>query len=144
MQAVAPQSSDSNPLEDGPQSRPSKHQHVLACTLCQQRKVKCDRRLPCANCVKSRTQCVPATLAPRRRRRFPERALLDRLRNYESLLRKNDIPFDSLQPPQGKDSPNTIVADDSHDEQVAEVASELSTSSITNENKGGHQTKYSL
>lgn len=145
MQTVSLQGDGGRSLQEAPQLRPSKHQRVLACTLCQQRKVKCDRRLPCANCVKSRAQCVPATLAPRqRRRRYPERALLDRLRGYEALLRRNDIPFDSLQPAPCNDSPDTIVGDDSHDEQVAEVASELSTSSITPENKVGPQLKYKI
>ena len=70
---------------------------VLACVLCQQRKVKCDRRFPCANCVKASAQCVQATLAPRqRRRRFPERELLERLQWYEGLLRENHISFEPL------------------------------------------------
>ena len=78
-----------------PSSSTAKPQRVLACVLCQQRKVKCDRRFPCANCIGSHAQCVPAaTLPPRkRRRRFPERELLDRLRGYESLLRQNNIKF---------------------------------------------------
>lgn len=71
-----------------------KPQRVLACVLCQQRKVKCDRNFPCANCTKNQAQCVPATLARRRRRRrFPERDLLDRLHTYEDLLRQNNIAF---------------------------------------------------
>ncbi|KAL4868377.1 hypothetical protein BDV12DRAFT_102825 [Aspergillus spectabilis] len=70
---------------------------VLSCVLCQQRKVRCDRTVPCANCVKSKAQCVPGHLIPRRRkRRFPERELLDRLRRYENLLRQHDIRFDPL------------------------------------------------
>lgn len=71
---------------------------VLACVLCQQRKVKCDRKFPCANCVKHRAQCVPvATRAPRqRRRRFAERDLLDKLHSYESLLRQHHIEFEPL------------------------------------------------
>lgn len=78
-------------------SLPLKPQRVLACVLCQQRKVKCDRKFPCANCVKSQAQCVPATLTRRRkRRRFPERELLDRLRNYEELLRQNNISFNPI------------------------------------------------
>lgn len=73
-----------------------KSQRVLACALCQQRKVKCDRKFPCANCVRAGTQCVP-TSAPRpRRRRFPERELLDRIRHYEGLLCKNSIIFEPL------------------------------------------------
>lgn len=94
-------------------------QRILACVQCQQRKVKCDRKFPCANCVKARAQCVPAnTLPPRqRRRRFPERELLERLRRYEGLLRQNNIDFEPLHTPavvkaspssedRGYDSPN--------------------------------------
>ena len=40
---------------------------------------------------------MPATLGPRRRRRrFPERELLERLRRYEDMLRQNDIKFEPL------------------------------------------------
>ena len=83
---------------DLPTSKAAKPQRVLACVLCQQRKVKCERKFPCSNCIKSGAKCVPAsTLGPRqRRRRFPERELLDRLRHYEDLLRENNIQFESL------------------------------------------------
>jgi hypothetical protein len=77
--------------------RPAKPVRVLACVLCQQRKVKCNREFPCTNCIKARAQCVPATqLARRRRRRLPENDLLGRLRHYEELLNKNDIPFEPI------------------------------------------------
>lgn len=78
----------------------TKPQRVLACVLCQQRKVKCDRTFPCANCTRVGVQCVPAnTLGPRqRRRRFPERELLERLRHYEDLLRRHSIDFEPLHP----------------------------------------------
>lgn len=81
-----------------PSSQVAKPQRVLACLLCQQRKVKCDRKFPCANCIRFNAQCVPATtLGPRqRRRRFAERELLDRLRHYESLLRHSNIKFEPL------------------------------------------------
>ncbi|ROV91862.1 hypothetical protein VMCG_09183 [Cytospora schulzeri] len=86
-----------------------KPQRVLACVLCQQRKVKCDRKFPCANCLRAGVHCVPAnTLYPRqRRRRFPERELLERLRNYEDLLHQNEIDFEPLHPP----IPTSAVAD---------------------------------
>ena len=73
---------------------------VLACVLCQKRKVKCDRRFPCANCLRVGVQCVPAiALTTRqRRRRFSERELLERLQDYEKLLRQNDIDFEPLHP----------------------------------------------
>ncbi|KAJ4319332.1 hypothetical protein N0V84_006417 [Fusarium piperis] len=73
-----------------------KSQRILACILCQQRKVKCDRRFPCANCVRHQARCVPATQTRPRRRRFPERELLDRLRKYEDLLRQNRVKFEPL------------------------------------------------
>ncbi|CAK7234657.1 hypothetical protein SBRCBS47491_009022 [Sporothrix bragantina] len=70
---------------------------VLACVMCQQRKVKCNRKFPCNNCIRLGVHCVPATLNPRRRRRrFPERELLDRVRRYEMLLRQNNVRFESL------------------------------------------------
>ncbi|KAL9107650.1 MAG: hypothetical protein Q9227_007457 [Pyrenula ochraceoflavens] len=78
----------------------SSRKRVLACVLCQQRKVKCDRKFPCANCVKADAQCVPAAPLPRqRRRRFPERELLDKLRHYEGLLRENNIEFEPVHVP---------------------------------------------
>ena len=81
---------------DSPAGKP---QRVLACQACQQRKVKCDRRFPCANCVRSQAQCVPAGLVPRqRRRRFPERELLARIRHYESVLQQHKISFEPLHP----------------------------------------------
>ncbi|KAK4934878.1 hypothetical protein LTR10_023951 [Elasticomyces elasticus] len=88
-----------------------KPQRVLACVLCQQRKIRCDRRFPCANCVKANAQCVPATLVPRqRRRRVPERDLLERIRRYETLLRQNKIDFEPLHPSKAeKTSPNEDV-----------------------------------
>ncbi|EFE34937.1 C6 transcription factor, putative [Trichophyton benhamiae CBS 112371] len=73
-----------------------RHQRVLACVQCQQRKVKCQRSFPCANCVRASVPCEQATR--QRRRRFPERELLARLRHYETLLRQHKIEFDPLHP----------------------------------------------
>lgn len=91
-------------------SGPSTPQRVLACILCQQRKVKCDRKFPCANCTKFRAQCVPATASRRRRQRFSERELLNRIRKYEDLLRRNGIKFKPLHGDgdvgKGSESPN--------------------------------------
>ena len=81
---------------------------VLACMRCQQRKLKCERRFPCANCVTTGSDCVPTPVMPRqRRRRFTERELLDRIRRYEGLLQQNDIMFEPLHP----DGMNVIKAD---------------------------------
>ncbi|KAI1334248.1 hypothetical protein F5Y15DRAFT_297528 [Xylariaceae sp. FL0016] len=75
---------------------PLKPQRVLACVLCQQRKVRCDRKFPCANCIKHQAHCVPSTQNRPRRRRFPEKELLEQLRKYEDLLRENRIKFEPL------------------------------------------------
>lgn len=112
-------------------NQPSKSQRVLACVLCQQRKIKCDRKFPCANCTKSQASCVPATLMPRRRRRmFPERELLDRLRRYEDLLRQNNIQFESLPENSTAENqfPNVVGADDSDDQHPASTPSTVAKS----------------
>ncbi|CAG7949912.1 unnamed protein product [Penicillium nalgiovense] len=85
------------PISPSEQTATAKARRVLACVLCQQRKIKCDRTFPCANCVRAGEQCKQAIR--QRRRRFPERELLARLRHYESLLRKHNIKFDPLHTP---------------------------------------------
>lgn len=91
-----------------------KIQRVLACVLCQQRKVKCDRKFPCKNCIGSRVQCIPAATLPQRprRRRFPERELLDRVRQYETLLRQKGIDFEPLHKGSSNSDIRSHVVDD--------------------------------
>jgi hypothetical protein len=64
-----------------------------ACVLCQRRKVKCDRSLPCSGCTKARTQCeYRDPLPPRRRKKkLPEVEMAARLKRYEEILRKSGI-----------------------------------------------------
>ncbi|KXG53457.1 Transcription factor [Penicillium griseofulvum] len=82
------------PTSASEQTVTAKTQRTLACVLCQQRKIKCDRTFPCINCVRACVQCKQATR--QRRRRFPEKELLERLRYYERLLRLNNIKFNPL------------------------------------------------
>lgn len=128
-----------------PSSQPPKPQRVLACIRCQQRKVKCDRRFPCANCTKSRAQCVPATQLSRarRKRRFPERELLDRLHNYESLLRQNNIQFESLHDGLGGGKQDLDIqgGDDSDEEQGG---ADHSSPATTIKSERGYEAKYAL
>ena len=69
-----------------------------SCVLCQQRKVRCDRRKPCANCVKANVECkVVPPQPPRRRRKKPhERDLIDRLKKYEALLAQHGVNFEPI------------------------------------------------
>ncbi|KAF2482744.1 hypothetical protein BDY17DRAFT_165541 [Neohortaea acidophila] len=70
---------------------------ALACVACRQRKLRCNRQTPCANCTRSGSTCVPGSTAQRQRKpRFPERQLLNCIRSYESLLRQHKIPFQPL------------------------------------------------
>jgi len=59
---------------------------ILACVLCQHRKIKCDRNFPCANCTKANVKCTPSTPAPARKRRRPNQDLQERLARCEELL----------------------------------------------------------
>ncbi|KAI0120213.1 fungal-specific transcription factor domain-containing protein [Nemania sp. FL0031] len=67
-------------------STPGKTPRILACVLCQNRKIKCDRHSPCSNCVKANVTCTPSTPAPPRKRRRPNQDLQQRLARCEELL----------------------------------------------------------
>lgn len=109
---------------------PGKQQRVLACVSCQQRKVRCDRHFPCAHCLRAGTPCVPAALVPRqRRRRFPERDLLQRLRHYEDLLRQNNVDFQPLHPT----SPASATAMSAEQPSLAAAAAAADTKTQGNE-----------
>ncbi len=70
-----------------------------ACVLCQQRKVKCDRTVPCSACTKSRVECVYRDLAPprRRKRRTPEDLLIAKVKRYEELLKNAGVKVDNVE-----------------------------------------------
>lgn len=56
--------------------RSDKASRVLACVLCQHRKIKCDRTMPCSNCVKVRHVLCSRRLArPKLARRQQHRSL---------------------------------------------------------------------
>jgi hypothetical protein len=136
--------SDNSPVA-GHSSQPQKPARVLACVLCQQRKVKCDRKFPCANCIRLQVQCVPAALVRRqRKRRFPERELLDRLRKYENLLRQNHVKFEPLHkdPAVDKDSPNTGTTFDSDEEKPEGLTPEASSPLTRVKSEREYEAKY--
>lgn len=78
---------------------------------------------------------MPATLTPRgrRRRRFPERELLERLHKYEDMLRQQNIKFEPLHKDQAreKEFPSTQGADESDNEQFEVVGLEGGPPSTT-------------
>ncbi|KPM42801.1 hypothetical protein AK830_g3739 [Neonectria ditissima] len=65
-----------------------------ACSLCARRKVKCDKRDPCSNCLKAQAQCsYEAPIPSRPRKRAADEDLLARLALYEDLMRKHSVDF---------------------------------------------------
>ncbi len=90
---------------------------------------------------------MPATLAQRRRRRrFPDRALLERLHKYEDLLRQNNIAFEPLHEDSAREreSFNAQSGYDSDNEQSQVVGPDLSTPSTTVKSERGYEAKYAL
>ncbi|KAI1423634.1 fungal-specific transcription factor domain-containing protein [Xylaria sp. FL1777] len=65
--------------------------HLRSCVLCRQRKVKCDRRQPCSNCVRTGSNCVHppgAGRAAKRPRQAVDTRVLDRLAQLETTIRR--------------------------------------------------------
>lgn len=114
-------------------STPGKSKRLLACMECQRRKIKCDHEMPCSNCMRLKLQCVPATQqARRRRRKYPEKLLLDRLRHYESLLQQSKIAFQPLRAPES-DTQSMYDEDGDEDLTKDEKARRQEATIISNE-----------
>lgn len=66
----------------------SGHLNPRSCVTCRRRKVRCDKKQPCSNCVRQHIPChFPAPgRAPRRPRKPPDGELLDRLRKLEGVV----------------------------------------------------------
>lgn len=71
------------------QPRPDGGFKSYSCLTCRQRKVKCDRRTPCSNCVKAEKQCsfIPPVRGKRKRTKPPREGLHAKLKRYEELLK---------------------------------------------------------
>jgi hypothetical protein len=59
-----------------------------SCITCRRRKVRCNKRSPCSNCVKAGIDCIfpPPGRAPRKSKRPPDAELLSRLRRLEGVI----------------------------------------------------------
>lgn len=82
----------------------------------------------------------------RRKRRFPERELLERLRKYEDLLRQNNIKFEPLHkdPAAEKQSPNTQGGNESDDQEPEAMGTDRSSPSTTVKSERVYEAKYAL
>lgn len=61
-----------------------------SCVTCRKRKVKCDKKQPCSNCVKGSIECIfpKPGRAPRRTKKPQDAELLARLRRLEGVVQK--------------------------------------------------------
>ncbi|KAH8721544.1 fungal-specific transcription factor domain-containing protein [Phaeosphaeriaceae sp. PMI808] len=62
--------------------------NLRSCVTCRRRKVKCDKKQPCSNCVRSKIECsFPGPgRAPRRTKKPQDAELLERLRRLEGVV----------------------------------------------------------
>ncbi|KAL8786109.1 MAG: hypothetical protein Q9213_002974 [Squamulea squamosa] len=70
-----------------------------SCVTCQRRKVKCERRYPCSNCVKHGSVCefrAPAPPRRRKRRASPDPDIHAKLKRAEEILQGYGIDPDDL------------------------------------------------
>ena len=104
---------------------------AFSCTRCFERKVKCDRRSPCSNCLRFEADCIyRAPPAPNRRKKQPhEKYLLARLKDYESLLRSHGIGIENPIMPAKPPSSNVVDRNALLDHQGS--ASSMQTGSAT-------------
>ncbi|EPS43041.1 hypothetical protein H072_2977 [Dactylellina haptotyla CBS 200.50] len=60
------------------------------CVVCKNRKVKCDRQMPCATCAKLNVECQYVEPGPRKKRKSSSKHenLVQRLNRYEELLKQ--------------------------------------------------------
>ncbi len=86
----------------------------LSCKICRRRKVKCDKRYPCAGCQKSNVECVfpQGRRRPTQGRTSRDTELLHRLKHLESELhalrtsvhKSKDSPTKTLSPANSQNS----------------------------------------
>ncbi|KAL5089004.1 hypothetical protein Trisim1_006148 [Trichoderma cf. simile WF8] len=76
-------------MADTPKRLPETDLKGFSCLSCRQRKVKCDRRTPCLNCVKAERQCsfVAPVRGKRKRTKPPRETLHARVKRYEEMLK---------------------------------------------------------
>lgn len=94
----------------------------FSCLTCRQRKVKCDRRNPCANCTKTATQCsfIPPVRGKRVRRIAPKEGLHAKLRRYEAMVKSYEAKIklsdngnvSDVETPSEPDTAITDITDD--------------------------------
>ncbi|ORY57156.1 fungal-specific transcription factor domain-containing protein [Pseudomassariella vexata] len=69
----------------------AKPKNKLSCTVCRNRKIRCDRTYPCAHCVRSGAECVfPVRKRMQRPKKTKNSELLSRLSRLEAIVGRVD------------------------------------------------------
>lgn len=106
---VSPEAGESHHSGARVRAAPTAKPTATACLQCQQRKLKCDRKFPCARCIKDSVRCMAgAAIGKERKKRFAEKELLERLRRYEELMRQYNVPFDAMHPQNQSPEPTQL------------------------------------
>ncbi|KAL6796198.1 fungal-specific transcription factor domain-containing protein [Trichoderma sp. SZMC 28013] len=104
-------------MTDTPQ-RSESNLKGFSCLSCRQRKVRCDRRTPCLNCVKAERQCsfVAPVRGKRKRTKPPRETLHARVKRYEEMLKAYGAkiePCDDSDVSESETEPRTITPESS-------------------------------
>ncbi|KAH8701041.1 putative C6 transcription factor [Talaromyces proteolyticus] len=80
-----------------PVTLPDKDLKDYSCLTCRQRKVRCDRRAPCSNCIKAEKECsfIPPTRGKRKRTKPRKEGLHAKLKRYEDFLRSHGVKLET-------------------------------------------------
>lgn len=63
-----------------------------SCQICARRKVKCDKAIPiCSTCRQGKVECLYVAPPPRRRKRYVDDDVEDKLAQYELILRQHGL-----------------------------------------------------
>jgi len=97
-----------------------------SCVVCRRRKVKCDKRPKCTNCVKANIECIYPSpgRAPRKPRKPQDSELMDRLRKLEGVVQMLAVPGEEGESPP-KDEQGEPVKEETHEERIQRACREL-------------------
>ena len=97
---------------------------AFSCLICRQRKVKCDRRTPCSNCVRAEKQCsfIAPVRGKRKRSRAPKEGLHAKLKRYEDLLKAYGARLEPAEAEDGEDADADSETASPPEVEMAEVA----------------------
>ena len=127
------QKSSSSPNNSNPSLNPR------SCITCRRRKVKCDKKQPCANCVKAHIDCIfPSPgRAPRKPRKPQDSELIERLKRLEGVVRslgsQSGFQQDGQSPEKSSDAASPVEVKDeekkdselTHDEKIKKACMEI-------------------